>query len=224
MIDGATIKRLREQRRLSQRELASRLGVTNPTISRWEKGESPCSDDWKPKLARALEVPIEALEVVNGEYDAPQPLITARLPLYGDVPAGARDTWPMPAESVEVLADLAKPTRFVLRVNGDSMEPELHPGDLIVVDPVSPSLESQLHFTLEEARIKGPVFVLRYNGQPMLKRIAFAPIRSLKDKKGKVPISLILVCRNPSHQPIEIRMGDTIEIVGRVVAVAWRPL
>ena len=39
-ITGKMIKELREKQKLSQMELASKIGVSDKTISKWEKKES----------------------------------------------------------------------------------------------------------------------------------------------------------------------------------------
>jgi transcriptional regulator with XRE-family HTH domain len=36
---GAALRRLRKRLRLTQRELAARVGVTTTTFARWERGE-----------------------------------------------------------------------------------------------------------------------------------------------------------------------------------------
>lgn len=227
MIDGATIRRIRQLHGHSVRDLAKRLRVSVATVSRWETGKQPCSDDYLQALAAALEVPVEAFLPATGEVDAPQPVITRRLPYFGSVPAGARESWPMPTESVEVLAHVARAGRFVLKVTGDSMEPELTEGDLVVIDPMKTVANSILHFDLEAARTTGPILLCRHNGTPMLKRFAIAPAPCWPagtpepKKKGK-PIMPMLLPRNPTVEPIAIRQGDELEFIGSVIGMAWR--
>jgi transcriptional regulator with XRE-family HTH domain len=57
---GAALKQVRETRRVSQRELASKLGIGNATVSRWESGERlPTSAD--------IELIAEKLELTEEE-------------------------------------------------------------------------------------------------------------------------------------------------------------
>jgi len=59
---GQRVKKLREQRGLTQRDLADRAGLTRETISNYERGERidpPLSA--LTALARALEVPVTEL-------------------------------------------------------------------------------------------------------------------------------------------------------------------
>lgn len=50
------IKELREERGLSSRELAKRIGTSAPHMSRLENAQSPLSIEWILKIAAALDV------------------------------------------------------------------------------------------------------------------------------------------------------------------------
>lgn len=70
---GANIRRLRDQRGLSQGGLARRVGekTDGNTISRWEKGRNAPSWESMLALARVFDVDISALlKPVNGPEDA----------------------------------------------------------------------------------------------------------------------------------------------------------
>jgi transcriptional regulator with XRE-family HTH domain len=47
---GSRLRRLRESARLSQRDVAERLGVSQPAVGQWERENDP-GDRW-PELAR----------------------------------------------------------------------------------------------------------------------------------------------------------------------------
>ena len=53
-VTGAVIKRLREERALTQSQLAGMIGATNTTVSNWEKGLSRPDADMIQKLCEAL--------------------------------------------------------------------------------------------------------------------------------------------------------------------------
>ncbi|WP_396194179.1 helix-turn-helix domain-containing protein [Flavobacterium sp.] len=57
MTTGTKIRRLREQKRWSQEELAYRVGVSQVTIGNWEQGKS-IKHDYLQRLAQALEVTV----------------------------------------------------------------------------------------------------------------------------------------------------------------------
>lgn len=58
---GARVKRLREEKRLTQRALADVVGVPSQQISRWENDEQMPSVMKAIKLAQALGVTVEQL-------------------------------------------------------------------------------------------------------------------------------------------------------------------
>ncbi|CAG0948442.1 hypothetical protein GEOBC_00030 [Geobacteraceae bacterium] len=69
-IDGTAIKRIREAKKLTQLYVASVVGVTTDTISRWENNRYPTiKRDNAEKVATALEVPLE--EILRQEEPAP---------------------------------------------------------------------------------------------------------------------------------------------------------
>jgi transcriptional regulator with XRE-family HTH domain len=71
-IDGTAIKRIREAKKLTQLYVASVVGVTTDTISRWENNRYPTiKRDNAEKVATALEVPLE--EILRQEPSAPEP-------------------------------------------------------------------------------------------------------------------------------------------------------
>ncbi len=53
---GSKIKQYRELRKLSQKELASRIGISNSRLSNWEKGENRPDVDALKELCRVLNV------------------------------------------------------------------------------------------------------------------------------------------------------------------------
>lgn len=61
-ISGAEVRRLREEQELTQLYLATGVGVTTETISRWERKEAPTiKKENGLKLAEALGVPLEEI-------------------------------------------------------------------------------------------------------------------------------------------------------------------
>lgn len=69
-IEGATIRTIRETKKLTQLYVASVVGVTTDTISRWENNRYPTiKRDNAEKLATALEVSID--EIIRQEAASP---------------------------------------------------------------------------------------------------------------------------------------------------------
>lgn len=52
------LKELRKEKKLTQQELADKMGVTKRTIQKWEKGESQIKPDKAEKLADFFEVSV----------------------------------------------------------------------------------------------------------------------------------------------------------------------
>ncbi len=64
-----TIRALREERGWTQLELANRLKVTPATVYNWERGRyEPRASQFR-EIARLFDVPMESLELVEGEAE-----------------------------------------------------------------------------------------------------------------------------------------------------------
>lgn len=69
---GALIASLRRRMGLTQRQLGDRLGVSDRTVSKWERGLGAPDVSLLPRLAREFHVSIEAL--LTGEPEEQSPL------------------------------------------------------------------------------------------------------------------------------------------------------
>lgn len=65
-ITAKSIRTLREEKHITQNELAEKLGVSNKTISKWETARGLPDISLIEPLARALGVSV--IELINGEY------------------------------------------------------------------------------------------------------------------------------------------------------------
>ncbi|MDD2465731.1 MAG: helix-turn-helix domain-containing protein, partial [Desulfobulbus sp.] len=75
-INGDKIRMVREQKGLTQLYLATVVGVTTDTISRWENRRYPSIKvENAQKLAEALEIPLEELLDADSDPSAPAPLV-----------------------------------------------------------------------------------------------------------------------------------------------------
>lgn len=92
-LDSATVRRIRETKKLTQLYVAKVVGVTTDTISRWENNRYPSiKRENALKLAEALEVEVEELLEQDGEdapaglaeqEEEPTPRLIKFLPLLG---------------------------------------------------------------------------------------------------------------------------------------------
>ena len=65
-VTGATIKTLREDKKLTQAELAQKIGVSSKAISRWETGKGLPDISLLQPLAQALGICV--IELMNGQH------------------------------------------------------------------------------------------------------------------------------------------------------------
>lgn len=119
-----------------------------------------------------------------------RPLVSAR------IPAG----FPSPAEDyVEVRIDLNRDlikhplATFYVRVEGDSMEPRIHAGELLVVDRMAETRD-------------GDVVVARVGPEFMVKRLHTGEDGSIS-----------LLSENNAYEPVLIDEGADFEVWGRVM-------
>ena len=69
-VTGTTIKKRREERNLTQAELAQRIGVSSKTVSKWETAKGLPDISLLQPLAKALGISV--IELMNGEQIANQ--------------------------------------------------------------------------------------------------------------------------------------------------------
>ena len=65
-VTGTTIKQLRESRKLTQAELADKIGVSSKTVSKWETAKGLPDISLLQPLAEALGISV--IELMNGEH------------------------------------------------------------------------------------------------------------------------------------------------------------
>ncbi len=64
-VTGATIRQLRENRKMTQMELAEQIGVSSKTVSKWETGKGLPDISLLQPLAQALGISV--IELMNGQ-------------------------------------------------------------------------------------------------------------------------------------------------------------
>ena len=122
------LKLLRNQKHLSQAQLAKKIGVSSSTIAMWESGER------EPKNYETLEIIADFFNV-NMELLLTGTIAPTRIPVLGKIVAG------IPLEAIEDIIDyeeipqsMAKSGEFFgLQIKGDSMEPKFSEGDVVIV-------------------------------------------------------------------------------------------
>jgi len=139
MTIGETIKKIREEKGITQEELSNKLGYkTKSSISKIEKGLAEFPISKLRKIADALDVDVwEIIGFNSVEIDDINslnvfPIHKKAVPILGDIACGT----PITAEqNIDGYADLPDGVRadFALRCKGDSMEPTFLDGDLVLI-------------------------------------------------------------------------------------------
>lgn len=159
----AAMRHALESRRLTQDEVANRMGRHFTTVSRWLRGERALNETAFREFATALGSTPNALlaewrasqpqparqgaqgmaEPLGGmREDAPRYIAAPRLPVYGLAaasPLGQLAFTPEPIEWVDAPARLASVRgAYALIVTGTSMQPRYDPGDMVFLHPHQP--------------------------------------------------------------------------------------
>lgn len=195
------LKQLRNERKINQRELAKYLKVAPSTISMYENGQREPNFEVLEVLADFFNVDMNYLlgktdKTTKLLIDKPQGL---KIPVLGTVAAG------IPISAVEDILDyeeipLAWQNQgefFALKIKGDSMEPRMESGDVVIVKQQSDASS-------------GDTVIVLVNGDD-------ATCKKLQ----KTDNGIMLVSTNPKYPPMfftkeEIQTKPVV-ILGKVV-------
>lgn len=188
------LKMLRTRAKETQAEVAAVLGVDRTTYTKYESGASEPSLEMLQRLAQHFGVTTAQLigDDSSGRFGV-------KIPVFGAVAAG------IPIEAIEdivdyeeIPAELATTGEFFgLRIKGDSMEPRIREGDVVIV-------------RRQEDADTGDTAIVLINGyDATCKRIK-------KDSSG-----LWLLPNNPAHEPVHFGPEEIsslpVRIIGKVV-------
>lgn len=204
---GRRLKRLRKDRKLTQIDLADAAQINQGFLSALERDKRAARQGTIRALAVALDVPEAVLIGAGSDHDAPQPLESRELPLYGSIPAGKPTASQEQLEMFPVLRHMWAPDRYCLRLSFDSMEPTLKPDDIVLV-----------HYRpdVDPALVPGKICACLVDGQPTLKRVS---VEIQNDQKV-----IILRGDNPTISPMIVPDDHPFSIQGVVVKLVSRDL
>lgn len=202
---GEILKKLREQTGISQRKLAEVLHVSQQTVGSWEVNRTTPSPEIMNKIADYFGVTLDSIygrKTTNNSIQ--QESRATRIPVYGYVAAGipieAIDNFDStdPDDWEEIDEHMSKDGEyFALRIKGDSMEPKMSSGDVVIVRK-QPDAES------------GDIAIVCINGDE-------ATCKKIK----KTPEGIMLISLNPAYEPMFYSKKQVEElpltILGRVV-------
>lgn len=212
---GAKLKRLREQRGLSQRKLAMIVGLDRGYISQLEAGKTiSITLRTAETLAKGLGIPPSAFfseieeipprsikSILTEAQERYEALKLLELPIRGVVPAG----YPFAEEEhiegyvhvpMEELIGINLKELYTLRVSGNSLEGDnISSGDLVIVEPTTDVIE-------------GKIYIVRLGNEVCARHVY------------KMNDYLRLVSSNGNYKEIK---ATEVEIQGRVILSGqWR--
>jgi repressor LexA len=133
------LKQLRKENKLTQAELASRFGVTQQAIAKWEAGRAMPEPEMIVRIARFFGVTTDHLLDLTDTWSAADPV--SRVRIVGAVKAGY-DAFAIEEDLGSALAEVKNAEEYrYLVVKGDSMAPYIREGDLALVR-LQPTLQN----------------------------------------------------------------------------------
>lgn len=198
------LKELRKQKGMRQADIAQKLGVGRTTYVKYENGDNEPSFEMLNKLSDLFGVSIDYLLGRDSGYEGSGAPVPTRpgskwIPVLGKVAAG------VPIEAVEDILDYEEISAqmaesgdyFALQIKGDSMEPRMKSGDVVIV-------------RRQDDADSGDTAVVLINGDE-------ATVKRIK----KSPEGLMLIANNPAYEPMFYSAAEVVAlpvvILGKVV-------
>ncbi len=202
---GDRIRRRRLELDMTQAMLADSANVNQGYLSSIERGKANARKRTLDALAVALDLPQGVLIGGGNDHDAPQPLETRELPLFGSIPAGPPAQSQQQLEMFPVLRHQWSSEYYCLRLSFDSMEPTLKPGDIVLV---------HYRADVDPLHVQGRICACLVDGEPTLKRVWV-------EQRAKKTL-VILRGDNPRVEPMLIDDSRDFAIQGVVTHLVDR--
>lgn len=202
---GNIIKRLRIENNMTLEQLGDKVGVGKSTVRKWENGMiANMRRDKIAKIADVFNVSPSYLigwdnnvgPITNGtKHKAPGVTINVLGRVAAGVPIDAIEDI---IDTEEISAELASTGDFFgLQIHGDSMEPRMYEGDVVIVRQ-------------QDDAESGEVIIAMVNGDE-------ATCKRLKKYDG----GIMLLSNNPRYEPIVFTNEEIeekpVRIIGKVV-------
>lgn len=193
---GDNVKYLRKQRGYSQSLLARKLNINQASISLWESGKTNPDTSTLLQLSKLFDVPLDFFmsDEPRRELDSIA-IRKGAIPIVGNIACGERIT---PDTNPEGYADIPDGIHadFALRCVGDSMNPTLLDGDLVLIRQ-QPEVEN------------GQIAAVNIGGETTLKHV-------YKQSDG-----ILLTADNAKYPPVFVSAGQDVEIIIHGLAVGY---
>ncbi len=194
------LKELRKKRGITQTDFAKAFNISVGTIGNWETGNREPDYEMLAKIADFFHVSTDYL--LGIEVMAPPKRSVSDLPwinVLGRVAAG------IPIEAIEEIIDreqlspdMDRSFEYIgLKIHGDSMEPKMSEGDVVIV-------------RLQDDCNTGDIAVVLVNGDE-------ATCKKIK----KMPEGIMLISTNPNYEPMFYSNKQIeelpVRLIGKVV-------
>jgi phage repressor protein C with HTH and peptisase S24 domain len=189
---------IRGQLGLTQHDLADKLGISRPHLSKLENSQRPLS----PKLTRRVAEVCRNLGLSNGGSLSGIRAIPVRSWAQAGT-GGDFDELPLDWQK-RVATDCPDEQAFAVEIQGDSMEPKFFPGDIAVLMPT------------RQPR-NGSLVVARLDREGVVFKVFTA--------RDKSPVRICsFTSYNPVFQPIEVSESSVIwnYPVYQIIRQVWR--
>lgn len=195
------IKKRRKELNITLEEIGDYVGVSKATVQRWETGN--IANMRRDRIKKLSEILRLEPEVFIGTQQTEKPLF-AKVPVLGNVAAGV----PVAAQEdiigwEEVPASWTEnDTVFALKIKGDSMEPRMVSGDVVIVKKQ------------EDVNSGEVAIVMVGDGEATCKKVA-------KHSDG-----LVLISNNSKYPPMFFTIREIeqlpVKILGKVMELRVR--
>ena len=192
-MNGKKLATLRKQKKISQEKLALQLNVSRSAVAMWENNSNEPDNKTRVKIANILNTSVD--ELLDNKTNTQG----IRIPVYGEVAAG------IPISAIEDIVDFeeiteelaAKGEYFGLVIKGDSMEPRMTTGDVVIVRS-------------QDTAETGDIAIVLVAGET-------ATCKKIK----RTPEGVMLISLNPAYEPMFYTNKQIeqlpVRILGKVV-------
>lgn len=208
------IQELRQERGWSLEELARRVGMSRAAVGKREAGQQVKIGEYK-KWADAFEIAIsEFRDVCRRHATIDRPVYKAdRIPIINHTPAGPTMdyvAWSQAGDEGYAYiprGDIDDELAFAVTVVGASMEPTLRQGDVVVLSPIQPQRDKDLHDFLEQ------IFFVRVSEDSKSPGVFLGRLVAIENEE-----LLVFTKDNPRHAGVRVpcehveRMARLIEL------------
>ena len=204
------LKMLMEDRQVSNRELARKIGTSHVSVGKWLQGIQMPTDDNLEELSKYFQVTPAFLRYGDSSLSLPQTLEpdddTVSIPVldikgscgYGQFSQSiglvrmlrVAKQWLL----AKAVASISFPNLHIITADGDSMTPAIHRGDFVIID------------TSQNQFIADGIYAVQYSNSIFIKRVQILP-------EGKIS----LISDNSIYKPIIVNSSESIEVIGRAV-------